>query len=198
MSVSFVCTWMLGGSGWNSSRQVRIAVIRPFNSGGPAPDGFLGINHAFVSDLYMRLYHKMGGSWVRSWFVRWDDVEPVRGAFEFSEADLQAKRLQRLGFSYFLCLADPASEWSSSAPVDLNGFTGPERESKRVWWRPKHFESFEDYVRKVSEHFSPSVKYFEILNEPNNRKGGEGVQFKYAGKLHKLCGYRAKGRQGCF
>ena len=164
----------VGYPGWNSSREIRMAVIRPFDSKGTAPDGFLGINHAFVSDIYMRLCHKMGVTWVRSWVARWENIEPVMGEFDFSEADLHAKRLQRLGFRYFLCLSDPASEWSSSAPLDLRGFTSSEKQSRRVWWHPEHFDSYEDYVRKVSEHFSSSVKYFEVLNEPKNRKGGVG------------------------
>ena len=156
------------GQGWRTSRSLRAAVIYPL----PAADGFLGTNHAFVSDLYLRRAKAMGVTWVRSWFCKWQDVEPERGRFDFDEADRQYEWLRQFGMHVQLCLGDPASEWASTAPKTLDASTGSEAQSRRVWWLPKSFDDYERYVREVAARFRGRVKHYGVFNEPTNRKGG--------------------------
>ncbi|MGD9519471.1 MAG: beta-galactosidase [Armatimonadota bacterium] len=162
----------VSGEGWSTSRPIRTAVIYPFDRQYPGADGFLGINHAFVSDLYMRRAKAMGLTWVRSWFCKWQDVEPRQGAFDFDEADLQFERLRRMGLHVQLCLSDPSSEWASTAPPTVTGLTN-ESQSRRVWWLPRSFDDYETYVREVAGHFDGRVRHYEVFNEPGDRKGGD-------------------------
>ncbi len=170
----------LSGDGWRTSRSLRAAVIYPFEQQYPGADGFLGINHAFVSDLYMRRARAMGLTWVRSWFCKWQDVQPQPGAPDFAEADAQYERLRGLGVHVQLCLADPTSEWASTAPDPLEGTTGGEAQSRRVWWLPRSFDLYEAYVRAVAEHFRGKVRHYEVFNEPSDRKGGESSNLDLA------------------
>jgi hypothetical protein len=163
----------VAGDGWQTSRAIRAAVIYPFATEYPDADGFLGINHAFVSDLYMRRAKAMGVTWVRSWFCKWEDVEREQGKFDFSEADTQYRWIRQHGMNVLLCLSDPTSEWASTAPVTLSGSTGGEAQSPRVWWQPKSFTDYERYVREVATHFKGEVRHHEVFNEPVDGKGGE-------------------------
>ena len=164
----------VAGRGWRTSRSIRAAVIYPFEQEFPGADGFLGTNHAFVSDLYMRRARAMGVTWVRSWFCKWQDVEPEPGKFDFGEAERQYAWLRQFGMHVQICLGDPTSEWASSAPEALSASTGSEAQSRRVWWLPKSFDSYERYVREVAARFKGKVTHYEVFNEPSNRKGGEG------------------------
>ncbi len=170
----------VSGEGWKTSRSLRAAVIYPFEREYAGADGFLGINHAFVSDLYMRRARAMGLTWVRSWFCKWEDVEAQQGTFDFNEARLQYERLRRLGMHVELCLSDPSSNWASTAPKELGGRTGGESQSRRVWWLPKSFDDYENYVRRVAEEFKGEVRHYEVFNEPTNRKGGENCNLDLA------------------
>ena len=153
-------------------RRLRLAVLHPLADEYAGRDTFLGQNHSFVTDRLMTLTRDAGTSWVRSWFVRWDDIEPEKGRFDFAEADAQLDRLERLGFSVQFVLGDPTSEWASTAPADLNESTGAEAESQRVWWMPEDMQAYEGYVAALMERYGDRVQHWEILNEPVNRKGG--------------------------
>ncbi|MGQ9730782.1 MAG: endo-1,4-beta-xylanase [Candidatus Zipacnadales bacterium] len=149
-------------------RKLRFAIIHPLSY----QDTFLGQNHAFVTDQLMRLTHEVGTTWVRSWFVRWDDIEPTPGQFDFSEADAHLQRLEDLGFHVQLVIPDPSSEWASTAPTDLTETTGEEAESRRVWWLPGDMQAFENYVAALFARYGTRVKCWEIFNEPVTQKGG--------------------------
>ena len=162
----------LQGDGTVQDRQMRFAVIFPYARTHPNADSQFGINHAFVSDHFMRLAQDAGVGWVRSWFAKWDDVERQKGQFGFSEPDLQLSRLLKLGVRVEVCLATPSSRWASSAPADLGGTTGSEAERRRNWWLPTSFDDYENYVFRVVGHFKDRVKHWEVFNEPTDRKGG--------------------------
>lgn len=162
----------LEGEGYKQEQRMRFAVIFPYAQTYPRADSQFGINHAFISDHFMGLARDAGVSWVRSWFLKWDDVEPVQGRFEFAESDVQLNRLLDLGFRVQVCLATPSCRWSSSAPADMAGTTGSEAELRRNWWLPKSFDDYERYVFGVVDQFKGRVRHWEVFNEPVDRKGG--------------------------
>jgi hypothetical protein len=179
-------------------RHLRFGVIHPLREMYRGKDTFLGQNHSFVTDQLMMLTQDAGSSWVRSWFVRWDDIEPEQGRFDFAEADAQLQRLERLGFNVEFCLGDPTSEWASTAPADMKESTGAEAESRRVWWMPKDMHLYEDYVAALMERYGKRVRYWEVFNEPVDRKGGENGNLDMA---HNYLGFvqavwRAAARTG--
>jgi len=153
-------------------RQFRFGVIHPLRDNYRGQGTFLGQNHAFTDAGLMRLTRDAGSSWVRSWFVRWDDIEPRPGEFHFAEADAQLVWLRKLDFNVEFCLGDPSSEWASTAPADLRDTTGAEAESQRVWWLPRDMQAYEDYVAALMARYGDQVKHWEIFNEPVNGKGG--------------------------
>jgi hypothetical protein len=161
-------------------RRMRFGIVHPLREMYRGKDTFLGQNHSFVSDQLMMLTQDAGTSWVRSWFVRWDDIEPEQGRFDFAEADAQLDRLERLGFNVQFCLGDPTSEWASTAPTGMSESTGAEAESRRVWWLPKDMALYEGYVAALMERYGERVEYWEILNEPVDAKGGEGCNLDMA------------------
>jgi len=161
-------------------RRLRVGVIYLLREIFRGQDTFLGQNHSFVTDQLMMLTQDAGTSWVRSWFVRWDDIEPQQGRFDFAEADAQLDRLERLGFNVQFCLGDPSSEWASTAPADMQESTGAEAESRRVWWLPKDMALYEDYVAALMERYGKRVKYWEVFNEPVDAKGGQGCNLDMA------------------
>lgn len=161
-------------------RSFRFGVVHPLRERYRGQDTFLGQNHSFVSDQLMMLTQEAGTSWVRTWFVRWDDIEPEQGRLEFAEADAQLERLERLGFNVQFCLGNPTSEWASTAPAELTETTGDEAESRRVWWLPRDMRLYENYVGALMERYGKRVKYWEILNEPVDRKGGQGSNLDIA------------------
>jgi len=167
-------------------RRLRFAVVHPLRELYKGQDTFLGQNHSFVTDQLMMLTQDAGTSWVRSWFVRWDDIEPEQGRFDFAEADAQLDRLERLGLNVQFCLGDPTSEWASTAPADLKASTGAEAESRRVWWMPKDLQLYEDYVAALMERYGKRVSYWEVFNEPVNAKGGENGNLNMAGNYLKF------------
>ena len=165
-------------------RQFRFGVIHPLGERYQGQATFLGQNHSFTDEGLMRLTREAGTSWVRSWFVRWDDIEPKQGEFHFEEADAQLAWLEKLGFHVQLCLGDPSSEWASTAPADLKETTGAEAESQRVWWRPRDMQAYEDYVAALMARYGDRVKQWEILNEPVNQKGGPNCNLDFDHSYH--------------
>lgn len=162
----------LQGDGYTQEKEMRYAVIFPYSAAYPGTDSQFGINHAFISDSLMRLAREAGVRWVRGWFLKWDDVEPEKGKFDFSEADAQLDRLLRLGCRVEVCLSTPSNRWATTAPADLKTDTGGECEWSRHWWLPASFDDYENYVFRAVEHGKGRVRHWEVFNEPHDGKGG--------------------------
>jgi len=144
------------------TRHLRIAVIPAEAARGTV----FGINHAFADAALIRLARRAGISWYRDWSLKWNDVEPRQGHYDFTKPEEQISRVLAEG-CHVLCLLPPfpSNDWSSEAPTNLAkpGYPG---ERMRHAYAPKDPDLLADFVRRTVRHFMPRVRVWEFLNEP--------------------------------
>lgn len=150
-----------------SSRPWRAAVLDNYI----ADDSLYGINHAYPWPQLLALSRQAGILWVRDWSLKWQTVESEPGRFDFGETDAVIGAAARQGMRILGLLAFPSSNWSSSAPADVQPQEGPEI-ARRMVYMPRSLEEFARYVRATAEHYRGRVTAWEILNEPVYCRGG--------------------------
>jgi len=150
------------GDGLVVGSPLRAAVIPAYNLG----DSRFGVNHAYPWPHLLRLAKKAGILWVRDWSLKWQEVEPRSGAFDFSETDIQINRVLRAGLKVLALLPFPSSPWSSSAPARLRRGTGYEARRAVVAFAPKKLQDFVRYVKRTVEHYRDRILWFQVFNEP--------------------------------
>ncbi|MFH1442132.1 MAG: beta-galactosidase [Candidatus Omnitrophota bacterium] len=122
---------------------------------------FLHWNHDWNSYKYPNekslnkaaaLIKESGAGWVRLDFI-WQDIEPVRGKFDFNKYDLIVKVLSQRGIK-ILGILDYSADWASSCGQ----------------WncKPVNNKLFVDYAVKVISRYKGIVKHWEIWNEPDS------------------------------
>jgi hypothetical protein len=139
----------------------RFAVIEP------APDhtGIFGMNHAYADPQLLRISKEIGLTWFRDWSLKWQQVEPEKGRFDFAMTDFQLNRVLDAGLNLDGLLPFPSSEWSTTAPPDAKR-SGDLGEHAIVAYKPRDLSEFSDYVRAVVARYKGRVHTWEILNEP--------------------------------
>ena len=144
-------------------------IIFPYSEKYKDADAKFGINHQYYSDLCLDLSKEAGVGWIRNWSLKWNDVEPEKGRFDFSRQDIFLKRAQKHNFKTLFILPDPSSSWASTAPKNLKG--------KRLgdtyvdlWYLPKDMKDYKNYVTKCVTRYKDVSEVFEILNEPYKAK----------------------------
>ncbi|MGC8668117.1 MAG: beta-galactosidase [Chthonomonadales bacterium] len=143
-------------------RDLRIAVLPK----SAVRSTIFGFNHAFADAFLIRLARKAGISWYRDWSLKWNDVEPQPGHYDFSQPDEQLERLGREGCSV-VCLLPPfpSADWNSEAPPNVGG-AGYPAERARAAYAPRDPRLLAEFVRRTVRHFAPHVRVWEFLNEP--------------------------------
>ena len=72
-----------------AERNMRLAVIPIYT----LADSRFGMNHAFGWPDMLTLCRQTGLGWMRDWSLKWQDVEPKKGQFTFTETDAQIDRI---------------------------------------------------------------------------------------------------------
>jgi len=139
----------------------RFAVIAPAADG----NGIFGMNHAYADPQLLRTSKEIGLAWFRDWSLKWQQVEPEKGRFDFDMTDFQINRVLEAGLSVDALLPFPSSEWSTTAPPDAKG-SADLGEHARVAYKPRDLSEFAEYVRAVVARYQDRVHTWEILNEP--------------------------------
>ena len=139
----------------------RFAVIEP----AADPDGVFGMNHAYADPELLRLSKEIGLAWFRDWSLKWHQVEPQKGRFDFSVTDFHIDRVREAGLNALALLPFPSSEWSSSAPPEVKANLDM-GEYTRLAYKPRDLSEFAGYVRATVSHYKDRVHVWEILNEP--------------------------------
>jgi hypothetical protein len=143
-------------------RSMRLAAI-PVHRGG---DSRFGVNHAYAWPHLLELSRKAGLAWVRDWSLKWQEVEPEKGRFDFTETDFQIDRPRKHGLSVLGLLPFPSSNWSSSAPESVTA-AGPYPQNRaRVAYAPRSEAEFESYVARTVDHYKDRVTWWQVFNEP--------------------------------
>jgi hypothetical protein len=144
------------------TRPLRFALITPY----PYSDSLFGMNHAYPWPHLLNLSKQIGLGWFRDWSLKWHDVEPQHGQFEFAEPDHQIDRVLERGLKVIGLLPFPSANWSSSAGDNVPPIrTNPENR-QRAAYMPKDLNTFASYVRQTVQHYRGRLSVWEILNEP--------------------------------
>ena len=143
-------------------RTLRLAVV-PESQG---KDSRFGMNHAYPWGHLLDLNRKAGLTWVRDWSLKWQEVEPAKGKFNFLETDYQIDRSREHGLEVLGLLPFPSSEWASSMPESQR--TGNRYEQRRavVARAPREMRDFERYVERTVAHYKGRIEWFQVFNEP--------------------------------
>jgi hypothetical protein len=160
------------------TRPMRFAIIEPYTRA----DSLFGMNHAYPWTHLLDLSRQMGLCWFRDWSLKWHDVEPEKGRFEFAECDHQINRVLKQGLNVLALLPFPSTNWSSSAGSQVQPTTHFPENRQRVAYMPKDFNDLAAYVRRTVGHYRDRLNVWEILNEP--------IFTNYA--LPRAHGYQAK------
>jgi len=144
------------------TRPLRFALIEPYTQ----PDSLFGMNHAYPWPHLLDLSRQIGLCWFRDWSLKWQDVEPERGKFDFTEADAQIDRVLAQGLNVLPLLPFPSSNWSSSAPPEVEVTERYPGNRERMAYLPRDWEELATYVRTTVRHYRDRLHVWEILNEP--------------------------------
>ena len=144
------------------NRSVRFAIIKPYTE----KDSLFGMNHAYPWPHLLDLSKQIGLCWFRDWSLKWHDVEPENGKFDFTEADYQIDRILEHDLNVLPLLPFPSSNWSSSAGPEVKEEDRYPASRERIAYMPKDLEEFATYVRTTVEHCRDRLHVWEILNEP--------------------------------
>ncbi len=153
------------GQGFAYTRQTHFVIIYPYARTYGNREARFGTNHPYYSDLLQGIARDAGVYWVRDWTLKWDNVEPAQGEWDFSGPEVFFDRARRFDTQLLTILPDPSSGWASSGP--------PESRGKRLgdafedlWYLPKDLEDYRRYVRKCIERYGGVSGAWEVLNEP--------------------------------
>jgi hypothetical protein len=130
-----------------------------------AADGYFGMNHAYSDEETVKLSRDIGLSWFRDWSLKWHQVEPEKGTFDFAPMDFQIERVRRQRLDVIGLLPFPSSKWASTAPPDATS-SHDMRENAWAAYMPRDLDEFADYVRATVRHYKGRIHIWEILNEP--------------------------------
>jgi hypothetical protein len=148
--------------GQEQPRSLRMAVIPRYTR----KDSVFGVNHAYPWDHLLHECIDAGLLWVRDWSLKWHDVQPQPGPFNFSETDYQINRPIALGQPVLGLLPFPSDSWSSSAPPEVAAGEGYPPIGGRTCYAPRSDEEFSQYVRASVEHYRGRIKWWQVFNEP--------------------------------
>ena len=128
-------------------------------------DGFFGMNHAYADEEMVKVSHDIGLSWFRDWSLKWHQVEPAQGEFDFAPFDFQIDRVLQEKLNVIGLLPFPATRWSTTAPAEM---LSPGELGEQSWaaYMPRDLEEYAHYVRTTVRHYAGRVRIWEILNEP--------------------------------
>lgn len=141
---------------------LRLAVIPTYHD----KDSRFGVNHAYPWPHLLDLSRKAGLVWVRDWSLKWQQVEPEPGKFQFTETDDQVDRPRKHGLKVLGLLPFPSSNWSSSAPASVTA-KGPYPQNRaRAAYAPRDEAEFEKYVATAVAHYRDRVHWWQVFNEP--------------------------------
>ncbi len=144
------------------TRPLRFAIIEPYTK----TDSLFGMNHAYPWPHLLDLSGEIGLRWFRDWSLKWQEVEPEKGRFEFTEADRQIDRVLERGLNVLALLPFPSSNWSSSAGPEVKVSERYPGSRERMAYMPRDLNEFAAYVRATVRHYRDRIHAWEILNEP--------------------------------
>jgi hypothetical protein len=152
-------------NGSDLSQDLRCMVIEPYADN----DSVFGMNHAYGWPFLLRLAKQAGLTWWRDWSVKWHEVEPQKGHFDFSGTDPQIDRVVREDLNLELMFPFPSCDWSTTADMDAIREVESNRYRHRVMryaCAPDSEQDFHNYIARSVRQYGDRVQHFQVFNEP--------------------------------
>lgn len=105
-------------------------------------------------DGWMRLVQQLGMGWFKMQ-VRWENVEPERGVYDWGQLDLVMPSAQRFGMKVLLSVVT-APDWAREPGVNLEEH-GP----------PANYDDYVNFVIALLQRYPGQVQAIEVWNEQN-------------------------------
>lgn len=161
----YTATAKVSGEGFEYSATTPFAIVFPYADTYGNQGARFGTNHPFYSDLLQQIARDAGVYWVRDWTLKWDNVEPEQGKWDFSGPELFFERARRLNLHVQAILPDPSSGWASTGSPDTRGKRlGDAYED--LWHLPCSMEAYRAYARECISRYKGITTAWEVLNEP--------------------------------
>ena len=121
----------------------------------------------------------------------WNDIEPQKGVYDFSNADAYVAAAQERGIKV-LATIWPYAEWDQEhwmSQPDWKPAYGFEEELPTSRYKPHDMEAYREFVKRLVERYDGDgvddmpglkqpIKYWEVLNEPETSLHGEHCFFR--------------------
>lgn len=146
-------------------QSLRCMVSEPYEGN----DSVFGMNHAYGWPFLLQLAKKAGVTWWRDWSVKWHEVEPAKGQFDFSRTDRQIDRVLDEGLNLEVMFPFPSCDWTTTADMAAIRKAEPDRYRHQVMryaCAPNSEQDFCDYVTRSVQHYADRVQYYQVFNEP--------------------------------
>jgi hypothetical protein len=164
--------------GQEQPRTLRLAIIPRYRRA----DSLFGVNHAYPWDHLLQECRDAGLLWVRDWSLKWHDVQPQPGPFDFTETDYQVNRSFAQGHPLLGLLPFPSSNWSSSASAAVAAGEGYPALGGRTAYAPRSDTEFSAYVRATVEQYRDRIRWWQVFNEPLYTNHALPHEYGYSGR----------------
>ncbi len=145
---------------------------------GTAISSVESVIHETLRDTGHKLLAAAGMTSMR-YFALWEDVEPVKGNFDFEGIDNLIEELEYYDMNIGVMTVHGVPQWAVSKSIEeVPDAMAARKATWKVIFPPDNWEDYEDFVRALVSHFKGKIDQWEVWNEPNSHVWGVLAPYK--------------------